>query len=296
MSRLFCFGLGYSAQALGRLLIAQGWRVGGTARTGDSAKALADAGFGAVVFDGRAPSAEVSDALKHATHVLLSIPPDADGDPALRNHARDLEASPSVQWIGYLSTVGVYGDHGGAWIDETTPATPMQERSRWRLAAEDKWLTLAQRSGKRAQVFRLPGIYGPGRSAIERVREGTAQRIVKPGQVFNRVHVDDIAGALAAAIAGRGAHDIYNVTDDEPAPPQDVIAYAAELLHMPAPPEIAFEDAKLSPMAASFYAENKRVSNARMCNELGVTLKFPSYREGLQAILAQSAASAARTP
>jgi nucleoside-diphosphate-sugar epimerase len=296
MSRLFCFGLGYSAQALGRLLIAQGWRVGGTARTGDSAKALADAGFGAVVFDGRAPSAEVSDALKHATHVLLSIPPAADGDPALRNHARDLEASPSVQWIGYLSAVGVYGDHGGAWIDETTPARPMQERSRWRRAAEDKWLTLAQRSGKRARVFRLPGIYGPGRSAIERVREGTAQRIVKPGQVFNRVHVDDIAGALAAAIAGRGAHDIYNVTDDEPAPPQDVIGYAAELLHMPAPPEIAFEDAKLSPMAASFYAENKRVSNARMCNELGVTLKFPSYREGLQAILAQSAASAARTP
>ena len=296
MSRLFCFGLGYSAQALGRLLIAQGWRVGGTARTGDSAKAMAAAGFEAVVFDGHAPSPEVSDALKHATHVLLSIPPAADGDPALRNHARDLEASPSVQWIGYLSAVGVYGDHGGAWIDETTPARPMQERSRWRLAAEDKWLTLAQRSGKRARVFRLPGIYGPERSAIERVREGTAQRIVKPGQVFNRVHVDDIAGALAAAIAGRGAHDIYNVTDDEPAPPQDVIGYAAELLHMPAPPEIAFEDAKLSPMAASFYAENKRVSNARMCNELGVTLKFPSYREGLRAILAQSAASAARTP
>jgi nucleoside-diphosphate-sugar epimerase len=287
MSCLFCFGLGYSAQALGRQLIAQGWRVGGTARTGDSAKALAAAGFEAVVFEGPAPSLDASDALKHATHVLLSIPPDADGDPALLHHARDLEASPSIEWIGYLSTVGVYGDHGGAWIDETTPATPMQERSRWRLAAEDKWLTLGQRSGKRAQVFRLPGIYGAGRSAIERVREGTAQRIVKPGQVFNRAHVDDIAAALAAAIAGRGAHDIYNVTDDEPAPPQDVIAYAAELLHMPAPPEIAFEDARLSPMAASFYAENKRVSNARMRNELGVTLKFPSYREGLQAILAR---------
>jgi nucleoside-diphosphate-sugar epimerase len=287
MSCLFCFGLGYSAQALGRQLIAQGWRVGGTARTGDSAKALAAAGFEAVVFDGHAPRREASDALEHATHVLLSIPPDADGDPALRHHARDIEASPSVQWIGYLSTVGVYGDHGGAWIDETTPATPMQERSRWRLAGEDRLLTLGQRSGKRAQVFRLPGIYGAGRSAIERVREGTAQRIVKPGQVFNRVHVDDIAAALAAAIAGRGAQDIYNVTDDEPAPPQDVIAYAAELLHMPAPPEIAFEDARLSPMAASFYAENKRVGNARMRNELGVTLKFPSYREGLQAILVQ---------
>jgi nucleoside-diphosphate-sugar epimerase len=296
MSRLFCFGLGYSAQALGRQLIARGWRVGGTARTGDSAKALAVAGFEAVVFDGHAPSPEVSDALEPATHVLLSIPPDAGGDPALLHHARDIEASPSVQWIGYLSTVGVYGDYGGAWIDETTPATPAQARSRWRLAAETAWLALRQRSGKRVQVFRLPGIYGPGRSAIERVREGKAQRVVKPGQVFNRVHVDDIAGALAAAIAGHGANDIYNVTDDEPAPPQDVIAYAAGLLHMPAPPEIAFEDAKLSPMAASFYAENKRVSNARMCNELGVTLKFPSYREGLLAILAQSAASAARAP
>jgi nucleoside-diphosphate-sugar epimerase len=296
MSCLFCFGLGYSAQALGRQLIAQGWRVGGTARTGDSAKAMAAAGFEAVVFDGHAPSLDASDALKHATHVLLSIPPDADGDPVLLHHARDLEASPSIEWIGYLSTVGVYGDHGGAWIDETAPATPAQERSRWRLAAEDKWLALGQRSGKRAQVFRLPGIYGAGRSAIERVREGTAQRIVKAGQVFNRVHVDDIAAALAAAIAGRGAHDIYNVTDSEPAPPQDVIAYAAELLHMPAPPEIAFEDARLSRMAACFYAENKRVSNARMRNELGVTLKFPSYREGLQAILAQWTASAARTP
>jgi nucleoside-diphosphate-sugar epimerase len=294
MSRLFCFGLGDSAQALGRQLITQGWRVGGTART--NAKALADAGFEAVVFDGHAPSPEVSDALKHATHLLVSIPPGTGGDPTLLHHARDLEGSPSIEWIGYLSTVGVYGDHGGAWIDETTPATPAQARSHWRLAAETAWLALGQRSGKRVQVFRLPGIYGPGRSAIERVREGTAQRIVKPGQVFNRVHVDDIAGALAAAIAGRGAHDIYNVTDDEPAPPQAVIAYAAGPLHMPAPPEIAFEDAKLSPMAASFYAENKRVSNARMCNELGVTLKFPSYREGLQAILAQSAASAARTP
>jgi nucleoside-diphosphate-sugar epimerase len=288
MSRLFCFGLGYSAQVLGRQLAAQGWRISGTARSAEGARVLADAGFEALVFDGAAPSAAVRDALQNATHVLVSIPPDADGDPALRHHGRDLEASPSVKWIGYLSTIGVYGDHGGAWIDETTPATPTHERSRWRLAAEDAWRALGDRSGKRVQVFRLPGIYGPGRSAIERVGEGSAQRIVKPGQVFNRVHVDDIAGALAAAIAGRGAHHIYNVTDDEPAPPQDVIAYAAELLHMPPPPEIPFDDAKLSPMAASFYAENKRVRNARMRNELAVTLKFPSYREGLQAILAQS--------
>jgi nucleoside-diphosphate-sugar epimerase len=286
MTHLFCFGLGYSAQGLGRQLAAHGWRVGGTARTSESARALADAGFEAFVFDGRAPSPGVREALRSATHVLISVPPDADGDPAIKHHARDLEASQSVQWIGYLSTIGVYGDHGGAWIDETTPANPTSQRSRWRLAAEEAWLALGASSGKRCQVFRLPGIYGPGRSAIERVRDGSAQRIVKPGQVFNRIHVDDIAGALRLAIAGRGAHNIYNITDDEPAPPQDVIAFAAALLHIPPPPEVAFEDAKLSPMTQSFYAENKRARNMRLRDELGVNLKFPSYREGLQAILA----------
>ena len=235
---------------------------------------------------GSRPARGVADALRSATHVLISVPPDADGDPVIRHHGRDLEASASVKWIGYLSTIGVYGNHGGAWVDETTPANPTSQRSRWRLAAEDAWRALGARSGKRTQIFRLPGIYGPGRSAIERLRKGSAQRIVKPGQVFNRIHVDDIAGALAAAIAGRGAHHIYNVADDEPAPPQDVIVYAARLLHMPAPPEIAFEEAKLSPMARSFYAENKRVGNKRLRGELGVDLKFPSYREGLQAIIA----------
>lgn len=288
MTHLFCFGLGYSAQVLGRQLAAQGWRVSGTARTREAARALSEAGFDTLVFDGLGPGAGVGDALRSATHVLISVPPDADGDPVIRHHGGDLDASPAISWIGYLSTVGVYGDHGGAWVDEMTPATPASQRSRWRLAAEEAWLALGERSGKRTQIFRLPGIYDPGRSAIERVREGSAQRIVKPGQVFNRIHVDDIAGALAAAIAGRGAHHIYNVADDEPAPPQDVIAYAARLLHMPAPPETAYAQAKLSPMAQSFYAENKRVSNARLRGELGVDLKFPSYREGLQAILALS--------
>jgi nucleoside-diphosphate-sugar epimerase len=286
MTHLFCFGLGYSAQVLSRQLAAQGWRVSGTARSSGGARALADAGFEALVFDGLAPGPGVAEALRSATHVLISVPPDADGDPAIKHHARDIEASDSVKWIGYLSTIGVYGDHGGAWIDETTPANPTSQRSRWRLDAEEAWLALGASSGRRTQVFRLPGIYGPGRSAIERARDGSAQRIVKPGQVFNRIHVDDIAGALHAAILRRGTHRVYNVTDDEPAPPQEVVAYAAELLHMPPPPEIAFEDAKLSPMAQSFYAENKRVRNTRLRDELGVQLKFPSYREGLQAILA----------
>jgi len=287
MTHLFCFGLGYSARAFVRELTKQGWRVGGTARSRDAVDALKQAGFDALVFDGLQPGRGVGDALRSATHALISIPPLAYGDPALALHARELKAAPSLEWIGYLSTIGVYGDHGGAWIDEEAAPAPINERSRWRLAAEEAWLAFGAESGKRVQIFRLPGIYGPGRSAIDRLREGTAQRIVKPGQVFNRVHVDDIAGALAAAMAGRGAHEIYNVTDDEPAPPQDVILYAAELLQMPPPPEVAFDAARLTDMAKSFYAENKRVRNTRLRRELAVELKFPSYREGLQAIMTQ---------
>ena len=285
MSRLLCFGLGYSASFLAQQLRAEGWHVSGTARTPASAEAVAANGFDVCVFDGSAPSPEAAAAVAQATHILVSVPPDADGDPVLRHHIEDLVNASALAWVGYLSTIGVYGDHGGAWIDETTPANTTSQRSRWRLAAENAWLALAARSGKRCQVFRLPGIYGPGRSAIERVREGSAQRIVKPGQVFNRIHVEDIAASLRASIAGQGTQRVYNVTDDEPAPPQDVIAYAAQLLHMPPPPEIAFAEAKLSPAAASFYGENRRVSNARLRNDLGVALKFPSYREGLRGIV-----------
>lgn len=285
MSRLFCFGLGYSALRVARTLAAQGWAVGGTARTREGAEAIAAQSYDAFVYDGTAPGAGVSEALASATHILVSAPPDAQGDPVLRHHATDLERSTSLQWIGYLSTVGVYGDSRGGWIDENTPTDATSQRGRRRIEAEQEWLTLAARRSTRAQVFRLAGIYGPGRSAIDRLREGTAHRIVKPGQVFNRIHVEDIAQAVCAGIAGRGSEEIYNVTDDEPAPPQDVVVYAAQLLHMPPPPEIAFEDAQLSPMAASFYADNKRISNARLRQELGVALKFPTYREGLRNIL-----------
>jgi len=286
MSHLFCFGLGYSALRVARRLAGEGWSISGTARTADGTAAIAAQGFAAYMFDGTAPGRGVDDALTKATHVLVSVPPDAAGDPALKHYADALARAPHLNWIGYLSTVGVYGDQQGGWVDETTPADPVSERGRRRLAAEEAWRTLATRSSVRAHVFRLAGIYGPGRSALDRLREGTAQRIVKPSQVFNRIHVDDIAAAVCAGIAGRGALEVYNVTDDEPSPPQDVVAYAAQLLHLPPPPVVAFEDAQLSPMAASFYADNKRVSNARLRHDLGVTLKFPSYREGLQAILA----------
>ena len=285
MSRLFCFGLGYSASVLARQLRGEGWHVGGTARTTAGAEAIAAKGFAACVFDGTTPSPDAATAVAEATHVLVSVPAEADGDPVLRHHIEDLAKASSLAWVGYLSTIGVYGDHKGGWVDETTPTDATAPRAARRIAAEQSWLAFGERMGVRVDVFRLAGIYGPGRSAIERVRDGSAQRIVKPGQVFNRIHVHDIAASLRASIAGNGTHRIYNVTDDEPSPPQDVIAYAARLLQMPPPPEIAFAVAKLSPAAASFYGDNRRVSNARLRNDLGIALKFPSYREGLRAIV-----------
>jgi nucleoside-diphosphate-sugar epimerase len=285
MSHLFGFGLGYSALCLARKLAAEGWRISGTARTPDGANAIAAQGFGAFVFDGSKPGTGVGAALQEATHVLVSAPPGEDGDPVLNQHSTDLAQAPSLQWIGYLSTVGVYGDHQGDWVDETTPTNPVSERSHRRVGAEEAWLAFGADAGPRVQIFRLAGIYGPGRSAIDRLRAETAQRIIKAGQVFNRIHVEDIAEIVHASLSGRGTHAVYNVADDEPAPPQDVIAYAAELLQMPPPPAIPIEDARLSVMAKSFYVENKRISNARAHRDLGIDLKYPNYRLGLQAIL-----------
>ncbi len=286
MNRLFCFGLGYSAARVARRLAAEGWSIAGSARTQEGAEAIAAHGYDALVFDGTRPNAQVRHELARASHVLVSVPPDAEGDPVLRHHGHDFRHAPSLGWIGYLSTIGVYGDSRGAWIDETAPVEATSERGRRRIAAEREWLAMGYGLRIATTSFRLAGIYGPGRSAIDRLRDGTAHCIVKPGQVFNRIHVDDIAAAVCAAMAARVVSEVYNVTDDEPAPPQDVVAYAAELLHMPPPPEIAFADAQLSPMAASFYADNKRVSNARLRQELGIALQFPTYREGLRAILA----------
>ncbi len=279
MNTLLCIGLGYTAQVFAARVAAEGWRVIGTAKSDDGAARIATHGYDAIAFDGTAPSEALRTALATATHILVSAPPDAAGDPLLRQHAGDL--SQTVSWVGYLSTVGVYGDHGGAWVDETTTPKPVSTRSRWRLAAEQAWLDLAKRTGIRTEIFRLAGIYGPGRGPLESVRNGTARAIVKPGQVFNRVHVEDIANVLAAAIASPAAHDIYNVADDEPAPPQDVLAYAATLLALPAPPSVDFATADLTPMARSFYSERKRISNARLKQALGLTLAYPTYRDGL---------------
>jgi nucleoside-diphosphate-sugar epimerase len=268
MPSLFCFGLGYSAEALARRLLAQGWAVAGSTR--DAARRARLIGLGIAVLD--APSADT-------THVLSSVPPDAAGDPVLRAHGAAL-ARLNLAWIGYLSTTGVYGDHGGDWVDEATAPKPGEPRSQRRLLAEQAWQALAPS----AHVFRLAGIYGPGRSAIDQLRNGTAKRVVKPGHLFSRIHVDDIALVLEASIARPNAGAAYNLCDDEPEQSDVVVAHAAQLLGIAPPPAVAYEQAELTPMARSFYAERRRVRNERIKRELGVALRYPTYREGLRAI------------
>lgn len=285
--RLFCFGYSYSAEFLARRLAPRGFRIAGTARTAERVAVLTAAGIDAFRFDGRAPLPP--GALEGTTHILASIPPDADGDPALRWHGVDLGRLPGLVWIGYLSTTGVYGDRGGAWVDESMPPAPRTERARRRVAAEAAWQALTPS----AHVFRLAGIYGPGRSTLDQVRAGTARRIVKPGQVFSRIHVADIAQALEASIDRPRPGVIYNLCDDEPAASSDVVAFACSLLGITPPPEIPFDQAQLSDMALSFYGENRRVSNAKVKRELGIELLYPTYREGLSALMAEKRLSSA---
>jgi nucleoside-diphosphate-sugar epimerase len=215
---------------------------------------------------------------------LVSAQPGEDGDPALACLSGQLAAAPDLRWIGYLSTIGVYGNHDGAWIDETAECRPTNARSTLRLTTDKAWLAFGEKTGKPVQIFRLAGIYGPGRNGIVNLRAGTARRLVKPGQVFNRIHAQDIAGVLLASLEKPRNGAVYNVTDDEPAPPQDVVSFAAGLIGLEPPPEIPFDPARLTPMAASFYGENKRVSNALMKRELGYTLRYPTYREALRAL------------
>lgn len=277
---LFCFGLGYTATALARHLAATGWAISGTCRDEEKRAELRDLGIDAYLFDRDRPLPEAADLLAQATHVLSSVPPDESGDPVIDLHGGELRRQAHLRWIGYLSTTGVYGDRKGGWVDETSELTPSGMRGARRLAAERQWLSLTPP----AHLFRLAGIYGPGSSAIETVQAGHAKRIHKPGQVFSRIHVADIVQVLAASMAKPAPGTAYNVCDDDPASPADVIAYACELLGREPPPVIPFAEAELSPMARSFYDDNKRVSNARIKQELGITLLYPSYRQGLQAI------------
>ncbi|WP_264049626.1 SDR family oxidoreductase [Methylobacterium flocculans] len=279
---LFVFGLGFTARHFVERARGRFGQVRATvtdpARAGPSD--LADLrAFGPESDDPRI-AADLAD----SDILLVSAPPGRDGDTVLARY-RDAIATSRIRWIGYLSTIGVYGDHEGAWIDEGTTPVPVSARSRGRLSVETDWLSLGAETGKAVQVFRLSGIYGPGRNPIVKLREGKSQRIIKPGQVFNRIHVDDIATTLLASIARPRGGATYNVTDDAPTPPQVVTEYAAKLAGLPLPPEVDFETADLSPMARSFYGENKRVRNRLIREELGVTLAYPTYREGLAALV-----------
>ncbi|WP_282024061.1 SDR family oxidoreductase [Limimaricola cinnabarinus] len=278
MKTLLSFGHGYSARALARLL-PDDWRVIGTTRSADKAEALREAGVEPAIW----PGSDLTPALDAATHLLVSAAPDAEGDPVLREWQDAIAARAGrFAWGGYLSTTGVYGDRGGDWVDEESDLRPATKRGRARVEAEAAWRAIP---GLPLHVFRLAGIYGPGRGPFEKVRQGTARRIVKQGQVFSRIHVEDIAQVLKASIDRPNPGAIYNLCDDDPAPPQDVIAHAAELLGLPVPPEVAFDEAEMTPMARSFYAESKKVRNDRIKDELGVRLIHPDYRSGLAALL-----------
>ncbi|MES2541654.1 MAG: SDR family oxidoreductase [Pseudomonadota bacterium] len=277
MSTLLSLGHGYSARALARLLVPQGWRIIGTTRNPAKADKFRAEGVEPLLWPG-----DLEWVLEEATHILCSAAPDAKGDPFLQ--AVPEIARSKAGWIGYLSTTGVYGDHDGGWVDETTPLTPQSDRGRQRVLAEGQWLA----TGLPVHIFRLAGIYGPGRGPFEKVRDGTARRIIKPGQVFSRIHVDDIAQVLEASMRQPNPGAAYNVCDDNPCPPQEVIGYAAQLLGMPEPPAVPFEAVAptMTPMALGFYSESKKVRNDRIKHELGVKLLYPDYPLGLAALLA----------
>lgn len=276
MNTLLSLGHGYSASALAARLRPMGWTVIGTCRNPARADALRAAGVEPLLWP-----ADLGQVLPRVTHILASAAPDERGDPFLQLAEPALRAAKPA-WVGYLSTTAVYGDHQGGWVDETTPVNPQSARARQRVLAENQWLA----TGLPVHVFRLAGIYGPGRGPFEKVRDGTAQRIIKAGQVFSRIHVADIAETLLASIARPNPGAVYNVCDNDPAPPQDVLSYAAHLLGLPEPPAVPYDEAEMSPMARSFYAESKRVRSDRIKTELGVRLNFPDYRTGLSAMLA----------
>jgi nucleoside-diphosphate-sugar epimerase len=282
----FFFGMGYSSLATARAihtLVDPAATIAGTTRNADNAGVLAYSSIRVHVFNGTEPGHTLTQDLLRASHVVVSIAPDEHGDPVLAHQRDTLDAAKNLQWLCYFSTVGVYGNFDGAWIDETAPRQPLNQRSRQRMLAEDAWRAYAGQRAIPLLILRLAGIYGPGRSSFDKLKDGTARRIVKPGQVFNRIHVDDI-GRITALAAERRLSGIFNLADDEPAPPQDLITHAAAMMGIAPPPETPFDEAQMTPMARSFYSDNKRVSNAAIKAALGIELLYPTYREGLSSL------------
>ena len=284
MKQLLSFGHGYSAQALSRLIAGNGWKVTGTTRSVERVSAIKASGAEPMIWPGDASADEaIEAALQSADALLLSAAPGAEGDPVLAALQEEIaKRAAQFEWVGYLSTTGVYGDHAGGWVDETTPLSPATKRGQARVDAEAAWRAIP---GLSLHIFRLAGIYGPGRGPFAKVRSGKARRIIKKGQVFSRIHVEDIGAILLASLNKPNPGAIYNLCDDDPAPPQDVISYAAQLLGLPEPPAEDFETAEMTPMARSFYAESKKVRNDRIKQELGVVLQYPDYKTGLHALL-----------
>ena len=284
MKQLLSFGHGYSAQALSRLIAGNGWKVTGTTRSAERVPAIKASGAEPMIWPSDASADEaIEAALKSADALLLSAAPGAEGDPVLAALQEEIaKRAAQFEWVGYLSTTGVYGDHAGGWVDETTPLSPATKRGQARVDAEAAWRAIP---GLSLHIFRLAGIYGPGRGPFAKVRSGKARRIIKKGQVFSRIHVEDIGAILLASLNKPNPGAIYNLCDDDPAPPQDVISYAAQLLGLPEPPAEDFETAEMTPMARSFYAESKKVRNDRIKQELGVVLQYPDYKTGLHALL-----------
>lgn len=286
--KLFCFGYGYTCSFLGEALKKQGgWDLSGTTRNTQKRNYLKSEGIAAYIFDKEKALGDPETALKNVTHCLISTPPDAEGDPVFDMHEEDiLRMMPRLKWLGYLSTTGVYGDRDGGSVDEKSEIRPSAIRGTRRVIAEEKWMSLYKSHRVPVHIFRLAGIYGPGRSALDSVRAGIARRIIKPGHAFCRIHVEDLVATLLASMAAPKPGQVYNVADDEAAPSHEVIAYAARLLGRDPPPLVRFEDANLAPITLSFYSDNKRVVNTKIKTDLGVTLKWPNYRVGLEACLA----------
>lgn len=284
--KLFCFGYGYSCDYLGHALLQEGgWSVSGTTRDSTKRERLKKRGIEAHIFDYEHPLVDPSYILEGTTHLLISVPPGDQGDPAFVAHAQDLLKIPTLEWVGYLSTTGVYGDRDGEWVDENSELRPSSKRGSRRVKAEEQWLSINDAQKFPVHIFRLAGIYGPGRSALDTIRAGSARRIDKPGHAFSRVHVEDIVGVLQASMAAPHAGRAYNVCDDVAAASHEVISHACGLLKRAEPPLIPFDQADMSPMARSFYNDNKRVRNDRMKEELGFTLKYKDYKEGLRGCL-----------